>query len=171
MGRKSREKKERLEAKLESSTDFMEFVKGELDILIGDTDDKTMLQIKKEIPQLAQVFEYFCGGSKYKAKAFIRLFAKLAEWLPLTPLTGEDDEWELVDGYSGEPNTIKYINKRCPRVVKYGDGRTMDSEGVIFSYDGKTWFRDENSFVDISFPYEVPPIGYRQLIDKPVPKS
>ncbi len=165
MGRKSREKKARLD-----STEFIDFVNGELE-RFTDEDDKMLETLKKEIPQLCKVFEYFTGGSKYKAKVMIRLFATLAEWLPLTPLTGEDDEWQLVDGYSGEPNEMKYYNKRCPRVIKYGNGRAMDSEGVIFSYDGKTWFRDENSFVDISFPYTVPPVGRRQLIAGPKPKS
>jgi hypothetical protein len=70
---------------------------------------------------------------------------------PLTPLTGEDDEWN-------EVRTGVFQNKIYSAVFKDGkDGQAYNVEGKIFSDDeGKTWFTNRNSRVYIDFPYIVP---------------
>jgi hypothetical protein len=51
------------------------------------------------------------GGSKEQTLA---VFEKIARGKPLTPLTGEDDEWEVPEGKSGQ----MMVNKRCYHVFK-----------------------------------------------------
>lgn len=51
------------------------------------------------------------GGS---LEATLGVFSRVANHLPLSPLTGEDDEWEVPVGMNGQIQ----INKRCTRVFK-----------------------------------------------------
>jgi hypothetical protein len=51
------------------------------------------------------------GGSLART---LEVFNRVANHSPLTPLTGEDDEWEIPNGMGGQ----LYINKRCTRVFK-----------------------------------------------------
>ena len=62
---------------------------------------------------LMEVFAAYghSGGSK---EATIGIFTRLANGMPLTPLTGEDDEWEVPAGKSGQ----MMVNKRCYRIFK-----------------------------------------------------
>lgn len=64
---------------------------------------------------LSMVKEFSRGRhSGLLASYCLDIFDRLARFLPLTPLTGEDDEWVYIsDGV--------YQNKRCPRVFKDKD--------------------------------------------------
>jgi len=77
-------------------------------------------------------------------------FNRLARFKPLSPLTGEDDEWgEITNGH--------YQNKRYSSVFKDKDGKAYDIEGKVFSDDGgKSWFQSGQSRVEVTFPYTVP---------------
>ena len=97
------------------------------------------------------------GHSGFSAPYAVNLFEKLAMFKPLTPLTGEDWEWNELD-YGDD---IKYQNKRCGHVFKGSDGRAYDSEGVVF-YDyytdedgkqSKSHYTSRDSRVYIEFPY------------------
>ena len=98
-----------------------------------------------------EVLEVFSkqGHSGFSASYAIQFLERLMRFLPLTPLTGEDDEWnEIAPG--------KYQNKRCSRVFKE-NGQAYDINGKAFSDDGgKTWFTNGYSHVPVSFPYTVP---------------
>lgn len=66
--------------------------------------------------QATSLMETFCayshsGGS---AEVTLQVFERLARGFPLSPLTGEDDEWEVPEGRGGQ----LMINKRCSRVFK-----------------------------------------------------
>lgn len=89
------------------------------------------------------------GHSGLSARYAIRLLERLMRFLPLTPLTGEDDEWnEIAQG--------TYQNRRCSRVFKE-NGQAYDIDGKAFSDDGgRTWFTNGDSRVPVSFPYAVP---------------
>ena len=85
---------------------------------------------------------------------------------PLTPLTGEDDEWNDISEYC---NHTTYQNKRFSRVFKDGrDGEAYDIEGKIFwewnvHEDGtpyKCYYGNGDSRMPVTFPYTVP--------DKPI---
>jgi len=54
------------------------------------------------------------GHSGTSAQRALEVFVRLANGLPLTPLTGEDDEWYIPNGMGGQMQ----MNRRCTRVFK-----------------------------------------------------
>lgn len=117
------------------------------------------------------------------------LFHKLSNFEPLTPLTGEEDEWnditenyfvakvlfkgaedspeadEIVDVINRDTGTSgkRYQNKRCSRVFKDETG-TYDSQAKVFrGRDGGVSIKKE-SWVYITFPY-MPKTEIIDLVD------
>ena len=86
------------------------------------------------------------GHSGMSASMTISLFEKLARFKPLTPLTGEDDEWIDVDD-----NT--YQNRRHPSIFKDQDGQAYWYGGVVFKNQDGATFTNEYSRVPVTFPY------------------
>lgn len=71
--------------------------------------------------QVSALMETFCayGHSGGSAEKTVELFKWLAAGKPLTPLTGEDDEWSDVSTHTGgEP---LWQNKRYSKVFKDRD--------------------------------------------------
>jgi hypothetical protein len=95
--------------------------------------------------------------SGFTAPYVASVFYRLAMFKPISPLTGEDDEWNDVgNGH--------FQNKRCPMVFKDADGKAYNIDGKIFSDDGgETWFTNKDSRVYISFPY-MPPLYPEKVI-------
>lgn len=153
--------------KQKKESEFIIFARHELDLLGNIAmDDAQMRAIKISVIPLCKTFEETCRIGGPKAKIVLRLFAKLASWCPLTPLTGADDEWEMIKNPDEiEDNDILYQNKRCPHVYKRKNGTAFDSEGIVFSTDGKIWYRTSKSNVNITFPYDVPVKQKRVLLD------
>ena len=163
-------------------SEYMRFVEKELDILLNDLDLPTnglgkdtikyYQSLRRDIIELCEAFEKNAGNiSSMRAKATLKLFAKLASRLPLTELTGNDDEWQLIffdKDVEPRDDDVMYVNKRCSRIFKRRDGSAFDIEGRVFSYDGKTWFRTAESKIDISFPYDIPLHPQREIVEKPV---
>lgn len=52
----------------------------------------------------------------------MEILNRVANFKPLTPLTGEDDEWEDMSEYG----TQLWQNKRCSSVFKRPDGKAYD---------------------------------------------
>lgn len=95
--------------------------------------------------------------SGFSAMIAINLFDRLAKHKPLTPLTGEDWEWEKMNlGTDEDGDNQTYINIRCPFIIKDSDGMVYNTEGKIFSDDGVVWYTNKNSRIPITFPYSVP---------------
>nr|DAT41916.1 MAG TPA: hypothetical protein [Caudoviricetes sp.] len=95
--------------------------------------------------------------SGFSAMIVINLFDRLAKHKPLTPLTGEDWEWEKMSlGTDEDGDNQAYINIRCPFIIKDSDGMAYNTEGKIFSDDGVVWYTNKNSRIPITFPYSVP---------------
>ena len=91
------------------------------------------------------------GHSGFTASYTINAFSRLAMFKPLSPLTGEDDEWnELRDG--------SFQNKRYSAVFKESkDSTAYNIEGKIFTdNNGETWYTSGDSRVNVTFPYVVP---------------
>lgn len=71
------------------------------------------------------------GHSGGSAAATIQLFNRLARRLPLTPLTGADDEWVKHEG------SDLLQNIRCTRILKNAGGVAFDVDtgsGVTFPH-------------------------------------
>lgn len=100
------------------------------------------------------------GHSGFTAPYTVRVFKRLAMFKPLTPLTGEDSEWdEIRPGF--------YQNKRYTAVFKEKDGKTHNSDGKIFTDDGgETWYTSKDSRIEINFPYVVPNEPERVYLNK-----
>lgn len=103
----------------------------------------------KAILDLIELFDSQ-GHSGFSAPYAISAFSRLAMFKPLSPLTGEDDEWtELSDG--------KFQNKRYSAVFKDSkDGTAYNIEGKVFTDDGEVWYICKDSDVNVTFPYVVP---------------
>lgn len=89
------------------------------------------------------------GHSGMSAPLAINLFKTVAAFEPLTPLTGEDEEWnEVGDGW--------FQNRRCSHVFKGGErfnGKPYDGEAVIFEDPDGGRFTSYHSARVIRFPY------------------
>lgn len=100
------------------------------------------------------------GHSGFSASYALSILKKLLNWEPLTPLTGEPEEWNDVSEASGEP---MWQNKRCSRVFKDDTGRAYDIEGKVFTRKGEGGaFTNSDSRVEVAFPY-TPKTEYVEL--------
>ena len=98
------------------------------------------------------------GHSGFSASYTINLFAKLAKFEPIVPLTGEDWEW-----HEASPGVFQ--NKRCSHVFKQKDrfdGQAYDINAKVFwnwyiekefVAISKIHYTGRDSFVPITFPY------------------
>lgn len=133
---------------------------------IGMVDDGDMNgMMRKHILHMVKEFADE-GHSGFSGSYALQCLEKLLRFKPLSPLTGEDDEWTDVSRMSGVPH---YQNKRCSSVFKEGkDGEAYDIDGKVFwewckDEDGKpykSFYTCRESRVPITFPYTVP--------DKPI---
>jgi len=89
------------------------------------------------------------------------IFAKLSRYLPLSPLTGEDNEWSSPDE-TGLMQNIRYAG-----VFKNKLGETYDTNARVFvSPDGSAFIDPEQSTKAVIFPY-YPSIEYVHLLEEP----
>ena len=95
------------------------------------------------------------GHSGMSAPFAVQMFSRLASWKPLTPLTGEEDEWE------------QNQNTRFSEVFRDDDGQAYWISGIVFwewvtdehINDGKpfkSYFTSKGSRVNIEFPWMPP---------------
>lgn len=141
----------------------------ELDILglTKDSEDELNRLMREDILDIIDMFSTQ-GHSGVSASYAIGILEKLLRFEPITPLTGEDDEWVAL-GYSDD---VYYQNKRSSRIFKGTDGRAYDIEGIIFyeeyiDDDGdlrKSHFTSGDSRVYITFPY-TPVTVYQEYIE------
>ena len=144
---------------------LVQYAESELD-RIGMTDDDEYNGTMRK--HLIHMIEEFAdeGHSGFSASYALQCLEKLLRFKPLSPLTGEDDEWCDVAQISGKPF---YQNKRCSSVFK------DDNDGEAYDIDGKVfweWYKDDEgvarksyytgveSRIPVTFPYTVP--------DKPI---
>jgi hypothetical protein len=72
--------------------------------------------VAASVVSLMETFHAY-GHSGGSGMMTARAFARVASYLPLTPLTGADDEWETPADKGGQIQ----INKRCTRVFRDAD--------------------------------------------------
>ncbi len=129
---------------------LVNWAKEELD-RIGSKDDEMQQVMNDNILEIVETFSKQ-GHSGFSANYALNIIKRLLDWKPITPLTGEEDEWHFVGD-----NT--YQNKRYSAVFREGtDNSTVyNIYGKVFSDDnGKTWYTCRESRVPITFPYIVP---------------
>ncbi len=85
------------------------------------------------------------GHSGFSAGLTTSAFDRLARYQPLTPLTGEDSEWNEVG------NSI-FQNRRCSHVFKE-NGQAYDIDGRVFREPSGATFTSFDSRVPVTFPY------------------
>jgi hypothetical protein len=137
------------------------YAESELD-RIGMTDeDGYNGMMRKHLIHMVKEFADE-GHSGFSASYALQCLKKLMKFKPLSPLTGEDEEWTDVTAISGVPH---FQNKRCGSVFKDGkDGQAYDIDGKVFwewykDEDGvehKTYYTSFESRVPVTFPYAVP---------------
>lgn len=118
-------------------------------LLDEDSDYGGMLG--QAVLDLIRVFSWQ-GHSGFSASMCLDIFNKVASFLPLTPLTGEDEEWE-------EVSEGLWQNKRCSRVFKRADGVAFDIEAKVFCGSDGVCYTSNDSKVEVKFPY-VPKTEY-----------
>jgi hypothetical protein len=132
-----------------------------------DSPDEMNVAMRKHILHMMNEFAEE-GHSGFSASYAISILTKLMDFKPLSPLTGEDDEWNnLVENYEPVPH---WQNKRNSSVFKNADGTCYDIDGKVFwewampyEEDGKpykSYYTNRDSRVPVTFPYTVP--------DKPI---
>lgn len=128
---------------------IIEYAKSELERVKKDKDgiadqmDSCILEIIKKFGEQ--------GHSGCSARYAIAKIERLLLFKPITPITGDDDEWIEVSS-----NGIKQ-NKRCSSVFQQKDGSYEDIDAIIVSDNGGiTWFTSGRFRKTISFPYFPP---------------
>lgn len=130
-------------------SNLVDYAKEELNrIGMIDSGEPYNDVVTKAILDLIELFASQ-GHSGFTAPYTVNVFERLAMFKPLTPLTGEESEWnEIAPGH--------YQNKRYSAVFKEKDGKAYNIEGKIFTDDGEDWYSSKDSLIEINFPYTVP---------------
>lgn len=131
----------------------IEHAKNELQLYGWLDSDEMSTSMCKDVLELLETFSKQ-GHSGFSVPYAISLFEKLAKYEPLTPLTGDDSEWDDDSEYNGN---IIYQNKRCSRVFKNSDEVAYDIVGKVFVLPDGGSYTSSNSRVNITFPYEPKP--------------
>lgn len=131
---------------------LVDWARSELDRL-GSDEDGMQSVMNRGILEIIEKFSEQ-GHSGFSAAYAIGILRRLLAWKPITPLTGEDGEWNDVS------DTLQQ-NKRCSSVFRENrDNLTAyDINGKVFSDDGgNSWFTKggKGSAVPVTFPYTVP---------------
>lgn len=146
-------------------SNLYKFAEKELDLIGMNDEDEMNGMMRKHILHMVTEFRKE-GHSGFSAQYALNCLAKLLAYKPLSPLTGEDDEWTNVSAQTG---SSLFQNKRYSAVFKEGkDGEAYDIDGKVFwewfrNEDGeaiKSYYSGYESRVPVTFPYVVP--------DKPI---
>jgi hypothetical protein len=111
-----------------------------------DSDAPYGDMMPKAVMQLFKLFKKQ-EHSGLSASIALGIFHKLASFQPLSPLTGEEDEWITVDD-----NGLKQ-NKRYSSVFLNAEGKAYDIDGKIFVNEDGSKYTSKDSVVYINFPY------------------
>lgn len=132
-----------------------EYARSELTAAgLMDEDSDYGGDLGRDVLLLIEVFDQQ-GHSGTSAAAVADLFKRLSSYQPLSPLTGEDDEWiECADGV--------FQNNRCSTVFRDGaTGEAYDINGIVFEDADGNRYTGSESRVAVTFPY-TPTTEYRR---------
>lgn len=141
---------------------LIEYAKKELDLIGLGEDDRTGetpdYQMRDHILRMVDEFSQE-GHSGFSASYALNIISRVLAYKPLSPLTGEDSEWNEV----GED---LWQNRRASNVFKTTEGAYWQ-DGIVFwewysapdVNDGepyKVYFTSRDSRVSITFPFTMP---------------
>ncbi len=132
-------------------TQYIKHAKREFEILGWPGDCETQAMICDNIIDLLKVVSNQ-GHSGSSLPYLVSLFDKLVKFDPISPLTGDDSEWnEVGDGL--------YQNKRDSAVFKE-HGKAYWIDGKIFQEEDGNCYTSGDSRVDVEFPWTKPKPEY-----------
>lgn len=111
------------------------------------SDDEMQVAMLQCVLELLEKF-YEQGHSGMSSAYALGVFSKLANFEPLGPLTGADEEWVNL----GYDDNMTHQNKRCPHVFK-GKKGAYDSTYYIFVDPNGSGCTNGQSRKYIEFPY------------------
>ena len=127
---------------------LLTYAEAELNRIPKDEDGIQSL-INDDILNIIKIFSEQ-RHSGFSANYAISVLERLLRFKPLSPLTGEDDEWNDT-GYGS------FQNKRCSSVFKNKDGRCYDIDATAVSDNGGiTWYHSKKFDKEVTFPYVAP---------------
>lgn len=106
-------------------------------------------EFNDEIVKIIEIFANM-GHSGCSASYASQLIYNLLKFRNLTPLTGEESEWNEVTDDLFQNNRMSNIFKTS----KEFNGQAYTIDGIYFSDDnGLSWFGNHRSRIPITFPY------------------
>ena len=144
-------------------SNLLSHAKRELDLIGLTEEDEYNGMMRKHILHMISEFADE-GHSGFSASYAISLLSKLLDFKPLSPLTGEDSEWNDVGHYGNGDGVPTYQNNRRSSVFKDADGSCYDIDGKVFwewyrTDDGdvsRSYYSCRESRMPVTFPYVVP---------------
>ena len=124
-----------------------EYAKQEFEVLGWPGDDEIQQMICDNILELLKTFDEQ-GHSGFSANYLLNMFDRLARLKPISPLTGNDDEWVKI-------NDNLWQNKRCCSVFKDETGAYW-IEGRVFRTPDGSCYMTKDSRVPVEFPWTMP---------------
>ncbi|MCW2763861.1 MAG: hypothetical protein JWR85_4062 [Marmoricola sp.] len=130
---------------------LIDHARRELDLAsLGDDDADYGGMLKNAVLQLVEVFADQ-GHSGASAAMVTDIVQRLMRYETLTPLTGEDSEWNDVAEIGGGSGQIMYQNNRLSHVFKDGSNGAYTIDGIVLvDPRGGAWMGPR---VYIDFPY------------------
>jgi hypothetical protein len=125
------------------------WVEAELARIPSEDDDGMQAMMNKHLLAMCREFSK-AGHSGFSAAYAVSALEKLLRWEPITPLTGDDSEWNDISDMHGEEC---WQNNRCGRVFKGADGRAYDIDGKVFVEPSGSAYTGAGSRVFVEFPY------------------
>lgn len=107
--------------------------------------DDMQEMMKRDLLDIVAVFSAQ-GHSGMSAPYAIKCLRKLLAFEPIAPLTGEEWEWQELDGFHKQ-------NIRCSHVFMDSDGNAYDIEGKVFVEPDGMAYTSGESKVPVEFPY------------------
>ena len=137
-----------------------EYAKSEMDRAWPGKEDRMQEAVKDNVLELVKVFSrQFHSG--FSGAYVLSVLDRILHWKPITPVTGEEDEWQEPWGDDNHQQ-----NKRCSSVFRknFDNSTAYDIDRKVFSTDGgETFFSNKDSKMPVTFPY-FPPVHPERII-------